>query len=340
MADIFISYSRSDRDRCIAIRDALAALKLGVWYDAGIGAGASFDREIEREIEAAKALLVLWSAASAESDWVRNEARTGKERSGLIAVQLEPCQLPLEFRSVQAELLPAGAEGTDNPVWLGIVARIGDLLGRPGLAEYARLNGRGSIDDWKKWLARYPADPLAGDVIDTIVERAMPDMRQQLAGERAKRAALEAELSEHLDAAKAQSGEVATGARELVRLRRECDEARAGQQHAEAELERYRNASGAKAGRASSGLAGFGIVLEDKLALYVGILLWVVAIWFCWPPLSKLMDGYAGLGDVFSLVFGILALFVPAIVVTTKLLRRRAAAAREAAQDVADGAAD
>lgn len=65
MADIFISYSRNDRDRCIAIRDALAALKVGVWFDAGIGAGASFDREIEREIEAAKALLVLWSQTSA-----------------------------------------------------------------------------------------------------------------------------------------------------------------------------------------------------------------------------------------------------------------------------------
>lgn len=350
MADIFISYSRSDRDRCIAIRDALAALKVGIWFDAGIGAGASFDREIEREIEAAKALLVLWSDASAQSDWVRNEARTGKERSGLIAVQLEPCQLPLEFRSIQAEVLPAGAEGSDNPVWLGIVARIGELLGRPGLAEYARLSRTGSLDDWKRWLARYAADPLAGDVIDTIVERAMPDMRQQLAGERAKRAALEAELAEHVDSAKAQSGEVATGARELVRMRRELDEARTGQRDADAELARFRAASGSKVGRSDGGLAGLGIVLEEKLALYVGILLWVVAIWFCWTPLGKLMDGYAGPGEIFSLVVGIVALFVPAIIVTAKLLRKRAAVARQAAQetesahdavdDVTDAAAD
>lgn len=333
MADIFISYSRNDRDRCIAIRDALAALKVGVWFDAGIGAGASFDREIEREIEAAKALLVLWSQTSAESDWVRNEARTGKERSGLIAVQLEPCQLPLEFRSVQAEILPVGAEGSDNPVWIGIVARIGELLDRPGLAEYARLSRTGSIDDWKRWLARNAADPLASDVIDTIVERAMPDMRQQLAGERAKRAALEAELAEQVDAAKAQSGEVATGAREMVRMRRELEEARTGQQQAEMELARFRAASGAKAGRSDGGLSGLGIVLENRLALYIGALLWIVAVWFCWTPLKKLLDSYAGPGDIFALVFGIVALFVPAIIVTAKLLRRRAAVVREAAQD-------
>ena len=206
-------------------------------------AGSARDRPspgIEREIGAAKALLVLWSATSAEFDWVLNEARTGKERSGLIAVQLEPCQLPLEFRSIQAEILPEGAESGDNPVWLGVLARIGDLIGRPGLAEYAKLNRAGTLDDWKRWLARYAADPLASGVIDNIVERAMPDMRQQLAGERAKRTALEAELAEHVDASRTpESGEVATNARELVRLRRELDEARSGQRDAEAELARF-----------------------------------------------------------------------------------------------------
>ncbi len=334
MADIFISYSRSDRERCTAIRGALEALKVDVWSDAGIGAGSSFDREIEREIAAAKALLVLWSAASAESDWVRNEARTGKERSGLIAVQLEPCQLPLEFRSIQAEILPEGAEGSDNPVWLGMLARLGDLVGRPGLAEYAKLNRAGTLDDWKRWLARYAADPLASGVIDNIVERAMPDLRQQLAGERAKRTALEAELAEHADASKAQSGEVATNARELVRLRRELDEARSGQRDAETELARFRAASGGKGGAEDGGLSGLGIVLENRVALYVGALLWIVAIWFCWGPLNKLMDGYGGLSDVFWLAFGIVGLIGPAAIVSIKILRKRSALAREAAMEV------
>ena len=226
MADIFISYSRNDRDRCTAIRDHLEALKVSVWFDAGIGAGSSFDREIEREIEAAKALLVLWTEESVESDWVRNEARTGKERSGLIAVQLRACQLPLEFRSVQAEILEEGAEGTDNLVWLNILTRIGELLDRPGLAEYVRLREKGSSDDWKAWLSRYPADPLAGSVIDRLIESATPDTSQQLARERAKRAAMEAELGELTAASKAQAGEYASNARELVRLRRELDQAR------------------------------------------------------------------------------------------------------------------
>jgi hypothetical protein len=329
MADLFISYSRNDRDRCTAIRDALIPLKVNVWSDARIGAGSHFDREIEREITAATALLVLWSADSVESDWVRNEARTGKEENRLVATQITPCQLPLEFRSVQAELLPEGAEGTDNSAWLGILARIGELTGRPGLAEYARLLHGGSLDDWKRWLARYAADPLAGDVIDNIVERAMPDMRQQLAAERAKRASLQAELGEHTDAAKAQSAEVATGARELARLRRELDEARIGQRDAEAELRRFQAASGGKSGADAASLAGVGILLEQKLAVYVCVFLWIAGLWFCWGGISKLMDGYAGFGDIFSIAFGVIAILAPAVILTFKILRKRSAIAQE-----------
>ena len=195
-------------------------LKVSVWFDAGIGAGSSFDREIEREIEAAKALLVLWTEESVESDWVRNEARTGKERSGLIAVQLRECQLPLEFRSVQggsfagrcrrhgmilsgSALLPGSENCWSVRVWRNM----------PGWKNPERLtNG-------KTGCPAFSADPLAPGVIDNIIERANPDVSKELAGERAKRSAIEAELSELTIASKAQSGEVATGAREMVRLR-------------------------------------------------------------------------------------------------------------------------
>ncbi|KHK89928.1 toll/interleukin-1 receptor domain-containing protein [Novosphingobium malaysiense] len=329
MADIFISYSRSDRDRCLAIRKALEDLKVSVWSDSGIGAGSSFDREIEREIEASRALLVLWSGQSVDSDWVRNEARTGKERSGLIAVQLEPCQLPLEFRSVQAEVLPEGAEGTANSTWLGILSRIGELVGRPGLADYARICSEGSLDDWKRWLAKHPEDPLAPDAIDGIAERAMPGMRQELASERTKRSALEAELAEHVEASKARSTEIATNARELVRLRGELDDARSGLSEAERELARFRRASGSNSGFDDGGLSGLGIVLGHRLALYLCGLLWFVAIWFCSGPLGQLINGRGTLTDVFWICFGIAALFVPAAIVTMKILRKRRALERE-----------
>ncbi|MDG2003290.1 MAG: toll/interleukin-1 receptor domain-containing protein [Novosphingobium sp.] len=325
MVDVFISYSRKDRERCNAIREALTQLDVNVWSDVGIGAGSAFDREIERQIEDAKALLVLWSKDSVESDWVRNEARTGKVRDSLVAVQIDECELPLEFHSIQAELLPEGSEGTANTTWLNLLDRIGDILERPGLSEFARLSAEGDLDGWKRWLRGNASDPLAAGVIDKIVDFAMPDMRKQLASERAKRSALEVELTEHADNAKAQSTEIATSARELVRLRSDLEETRSGRQQAEIELEQFRAASGSKAGSDDSGL---GIMLQDKQGLYVALLLWAFAITFSWGNLNDLLDGRGGLGDVFWLIFAIAALFFPAVVITGKLIRKRFATGR------------
>jgi hypothetical protein len=319
MADVFISYSRKDRERCNAIREALVQLEVDVWSDVGIGAGSAFDREIERQIEDASALLVLWSEDAAGSDWVRNEARTGKVRDSLVAVQIEACELPLEFHSIQAELLPEGAEGSAHPTWLNLLTRLGDILDRPGLAEFCRLSAEGDLDGWKRWLSRHASDPLAAGVIDKIVDIAMPDMRKQLAGERSKRSALEVELAEHADNAKAQSAEIATSTRELVQQRSEIDEIRSARQQAEAELERYRTASGSKSGSDDSGL---GIMLQDRQGIYVALLLWAFAITFSWGNLNDLLDGKGGVGDVFWLIFAIAALFFPAVVITGKLIRK------------------
>lgn len=324
MADVFISYSRKDRERCNAIREALDQLEINVWSDTGIGAGSAFDREIERQIEEARALLVLWSKDSVESDWVRNEARTGKVRDSLVAVQIDACELPLEFHSIQAELLPEDSQGSAHTTWLNLLDRLGNILDRPGLAEYARLAAEGDLDGWKRWLQRHASDPLAAGVIDKIVDFAMPDMRKQLAGERAKRQALEVELTEHVDNANAQSAEIVTSTRELVRLRSDLEETRSGRQQAETELERFRAASGSKAGSDDSGL---GIMLQDRQGLYVALLLWAFAITFSWGNLNDLLNGRGGLGDVFWLIFAVAALFFPAVVISGKLLRKRFAAA-------------
>ena len=79
MTDVFISYKREERARCVAIYNALVDLKLSVWFDAHIEPGTDFDREIEREVRSAASVLVLWSERAADSDWIRAEARSGRQ---------------------------------------------------------------------------------------------------------------------------------------------------------------------------------------------------------------------------------------------------------------------
>jgi hypothetical protein len=101
MTDIFISYAREDRARAARLASALEAFGWSVWWDRKIIAGQSFDEAIERELEAAKRILVLWSKDSINSEWVRNEAAVAAERGVLVPALIDPVKLPLEFRRRQ-----------------------------------------------------------------------------------------------------------------------------------------------------------------------------------------------------------------------------------------------
>jgi hypothetical protein len=71
MADVFISYSREDQARARAIADALEARGLSVWWDRHATPGVPFDEEIEAQLARSRCALVLWSAHSTASAWVR-----------------------------------------------------------------------------------------------------------------------------------------------------------------------------------------------------------------------------------------------------------------------------
>ena len=138
MVDVFISYKREERGRCERIYDKLHALGLDVWFDVRLTAGKSFDREIETAVKSAKAVVVLWSPASVESEWVREEAAVGKARDVLAAIRIAPCDLPFGFGTTHVEDIHEADFAEDHPGWLKILDRVGSLTGRPDVADYAK----------------------------------------------------------------------------------------------------------------------------------------------------------------------------------------------------------
>ena len=114
MADVFVSYSRADRESVATLAHALERRGWSVWWDPQILPGAQFDRVIETEIAQASCVLVIWSRSSVDSDWVRAEASTGLARGCLVSASLESAVvLPLRFTNVHTESLEGWSGNPD-----------------------------------------------------------------------------------------------------------------------------------------------------------------------------------------------------------------------------------
>jgi uncharacterized membrane protein YhaH (DUF805 family) len=75
---------------------------LDVFWDNEIPPGQTWADYIESKLTACKVVIVLWSANSTKSQWVREEARMGRDRAKLIPVMIDGSAAPFGFGEVQA----------------------------------------------------------------------------------------------------------------------------------------------------------------------------------------------------------------------------------------------
>lgn len=137
MADIFLSYASEDRERVLPLVEALEGDGFSVWWDREIRPGPSFDREIEAAIREAKCMVVVWSAYSIESEWVRSEVEEGVRTGILVPVLMDDVLPPLAHRRRQSANLAAWAgelDGEYEKLLTGIRAII-DGAAQPDTAE-------------------------------------------------------------------------------------------------------------------------------------------------------------------------------------------------------------
>ena len=109
MAKLFLSYSRKDAARAQRFTEWLERDGHDVWRDEDdISGGASFSSEIEKALEESDAVIVLWSADSVQSGWVRDEAGYGRDKGKLIPLSLDSTEPDTAAREPEAtwELLP------------------------------------------------------------------------------------------------------------------------------------------------------------------------------------------------------------------------------------------
>lgn len=108
MADIFISYSQRSIEPTKVLAEQLKSRGIEVWWDTSLTSGQRFDDVIKRELEAAEAVIVIWTPESVKSQYVRIEAGIAFAWDKLITVRttdLPFADIPGPFRCLHTDLV-------------------------------------------------------------------------------------------------------------------------------------------------------------------------------------------------------------------------------------------
>jgi hypothetical protein len=157
VAHVFISYSKkhlplTERIAALLERQEIVTLdgrreRLTVWWDKSLKSGDVFHREIARQIDAAQAVVVVWSEGAVASDWVYAEAQRAASHRKLVPlrdVSLGWRKIPLPY-----SVLHTDDADDDAAIVASVMARLGGIAGED----------IGALGAKESWLLDLKAEP-------------------------------------------------------------------------------------------------------------------------------------------------------------------------------------
>jgi adenylate cyclase len=128
-AHVFISYARSSEAQASLVAEALRGAGYSIWRDDELPAHRSYAEVIEERLKSAKAVVVLWSAEAAKSQWVRAEADTARGAGTLVQASVDGTLPPIPFNQIQCADLKGWDGGTDSRGWQKLESSVAALVG-------------------------------------------------------------------------------------------------------------------------------------------------------------------------------------------------------------------
>jgi len=119
----------------------LRAEGFSVWWDHGITPGAQWDQTIHNELNAAKAVIAIWSEQSVGAPWVKEEAGVGKNRGILLPIRIDDVDPPLGFSLIQMGDLIGWSGDTKDSHWRMVLAALRAIVSGERLILKARALG-------------------------------------------------------------------------------------------------------------------------------------------------------------------------------------------------------
>lgn len=143
MADVFVSYARADRAHVAKLVSVLEDNGLSVWWDSQIETGARFDESIQRELDAARAAIVVWSPDSVASSWVKDEAGYALQQGKLVPVAIRGAGPPLGFGQLQTLSLSDAGIRLDEGAVRDLIGSLRERMDRPSGPVHLPKGGLG-----------------------------------------------------------------------------------------------------------------------------------------------------------------------------------------------------
>jgi serine/threonine-protein kinase len=160
VTDLFLSYKAEDRARVAPLVQALETDGLSVWWDAHIGGGDEWRDTILRHLEAARAVIVVWSRRSIgpNGQFVRDEATRALKRGSYLPVRIDKVDPPLGFGETQALDLHGWKGDRSDPRYVALLSMLQKRLGMevrhaserpsaaaPGVSRRTIITGAGLV---------------------------------------------------------------------------------------------------------------------------------------------------------------------------------------------------
>ncbi len=147
---VFISYAREDQSMAAALAGALEQHGILAWWDFKLIGGVDFRAALQRELDRADAVLVLWSEDSVCSAFVIDEAYEGRRQNKLIPISVDGMGPPWGFGDIHTIDYSGRSIEDVRPV-LEAILLIGDgektLPPARGVSYSAPAPARGRADE-------------------------------------------------------------------------------------------------------------------------------------------------------------------------------------------------
>lgn len=125
---IFLSYARSAEPQAKRIAEVLEKQGYSVWWDDDLPAHRAYTEVIEERLKSAKAVLVVWSADAAKSEWVRAEADVARHAHKLVQLSIDGALPPMPFNQIQCPTLRGWDGSVEDRTWCKIETSLAELV--------------------------------------------------------------------------------------------------------------------------------------------------------------------------------------------------------------------